>query len=402
MGLNSFVARSIGKLQPGLHPAAERARHILEIKIASKEIELYKKLLQAGRFHASFKVIGTLSSRMAGGDGLNPQGISRAEEIRKMFPLTWDGMTLCGGDFSSFEITLADAVFNDPVLRQSLLEGKKLHALLGMEFFPGHTYEEVVASANSKVLDMYTKGKNGVFGFLYGGDYNTWVQKLGIPQKVAESAYNRWVAKYKGIGEARMRIFNSFCSMRQSGGIGTQVVWNDPDDYVETFLGFRRYFTLENKICKALFDLASNVPKLWKQCPIKCVRRDRVQTVGGAVSSALYGTAFQIQAASMRAANNHQIQSPGAEITKKLQRNIWNLQPHGVNEFIVLPINVHDEVLSVTKPEFIEAVTQVTIETVESFRPQVPLIGMDFIKNMKNWAEKKSGSDIVKITYKKD
>jgi len=393
-----------GKLQPGIHPAAVRAKELLEIKIASKEIEVYKKLLQAGRFHVSMKIIGTLSSRMAGGDGLNAQGISRAKIIRSMFPLAWEGMVLCKGDFDSFEVTLADAVFNDPVLRQSLLEDKKLHALLGMEFFPGHTYEEVLASANSKVLDMYTKGKNGVFGFLYGGDFNTWVQKLGIPLKVAEAAYNRWVAKYKGIGEARMRIFNSFCSMKQPGGIGTQVVWNDPDDYVETFLGFRRYFTLENKICKALFDLASNVPKLWKQCPIKCVRRDRVQTVGGAVSSALYGTAFQIQAASMRAANNHLIQSPGAEITKRLQRKIWDLQPYGVNEFVVAPMNVHDEVLSVTKSKFIEPVVNVVKATVESFREAVPLIGMEWIRYAPTWANKKKGDGaqgIEVITYKK-
>jgi hypothetical protein len=380
-----------GALQIGQHPASKRAQELLEIKIANKEIELYKKLLKAGRFHASFKVIGTLSSRMSGGDGLNAQGISHAKVVRKMFPLTWPGYVLCGGDFDSFEVTLADAVFKDPALHQTLLDGKKIHALLGVELFPGHTYEEVVASDGSKILD----------GFFYGGDYNTWNQKLGIPLKVAEAAYGRWVSKYPGIGEARMRIYDSFCSMRQPGGIGTQVVWNDPDDYVETFLGFRRYFTLENKICKALFNLASNTPKLWKQCPIKCVRRDRIQTVGGAVSSALYGAAFQIQAADMRAANNHLIQSPGAEITKRVQRKIWNLQPYGVNPFVVAPINVHDEIMCVTHPNFIKQVADVVTEAVESYREQVPLIGMKWMLNMANWAEKKSSSELVHITYKR-
>ena len=37
--------------------------------------------------------------------------------------------------------------------------------------------------------------------------------------------------------------------MTQPGGIGTKVVWKDPADYAETMLGFRRYFTLENRIC---------------------------------------------------------------------------------------------------------------------------------------------------------
>jgi hypothetical protein len=386
-----------GKLQPGPHPAAVRAKHILEIKIANKEIELYDKLLKADRFHASFKVIGTLSSRMSGGDGLNAQGISHAKSVRKMFPLAWPGYTLCGGDFASFEVTIADAVFSDPALRQTLLEGKKIHALLGMELFPGHTYEEIVASEGSKILDMYTKGKQGIFGFFYGGDFNTWNQKLGVPLKQAEEAYHRWCAKYKGIGDARMRIHDDFCSMRQPAGIGTQVVWKDPADYVETFLGFRRYFTLENKICKALFELASNTPKLWKQCPIQCVRRDRVQTVGGAVSSALYGAAFQIQAANMRASNNHLIQSPGAEITKHMQRRIWDLQPAGVNEFVVLPCNVHDEIMCVTHPDFITPVAERVREAVEFFRPQVPLLGMDWNLVMANWAEKKAGAEMIKI-----
>ena len=33
-----------------------------------------------------------------------------------MFPLSWRGYILCGGDFDSFEVTLADAVYNDPSL----------------------------------------------------------------------------------------------------------------------------------------------------------------------------------------------------------------------------------------------------------------------------------------------
>ena len=48
-----------------------------------------------------FVVIGTLSSRMAGADGLNPQGIKHTKDVRRMFPLSWDGYILCGGDFDS-------------------------------------------------------------------------------------------------------------------------------------------------------------------------------------------------------------------------------------------------------------------------------------------------------------
>ena len=50
--------------------------------------------------------------------------------------------------------------------------------------------------------------------------------------------------------------------MRQPGGIGSKVEWHEPADFVESMLGFRRYFTLENRICKTLFDLADD--------PLRC------------------------------------------------------------------------------------------------------------------------------------
>lgn len=386
-----------GKLPVGKHPAAIRAAELLEIKAASKEIELYVKLLKARRFHASFKVIGALSSRMSGGDGLNAQGIKKTDVVRAMFPLRWDGSILCGGDFDAFEVTLADAVFDDPELRQTLLAGKSVHSLLGMELY-NKTYEEINASKGTD-FDMYSRAKSGMFGFLYGGDFNTWNQKLAIPMDQAKKAYDKWCAKYPGIGKARMRIYDDFCSMRQPGGLGTQVVWKEPCDFCETFLGFRRYFTLENKICKALFELANKPPAAWRACPIKVTRRDRVQTVGGAVQSALFGAAFQIQAADMRAANNHLIQSPGAQITKAVQRKVWDLQPAGVGPLVVAPINIHDEILCVTRPDYVDSVALTVQAGVEAFRPQVPLIGMKWNLDMVSWAEKKTGSKQLHITY---
>jgi hypothetical protein len=317
-----------------------------------------------------------------------------------MFPLTWDGYQLCGGDFDAFEVTLADAVFDDEYLRQTLLEGKSVHSLLGMELY-GKTYEEINASKGTD-LDLYSRAKSGMFGFLYGGDFNTWNQKLSIPLDQAKKAYDKWCAKYPGIGRARMRIFDNFCSMRQPGGIGSQVVWKDPSDYCETFLGFRRYFTLENKICKELFKLANQPPKAWRACPVKVTRRDRVQTAGGAVQSALFGAAFQIQAADMRAANNHLIQSPGAQITKAVQRKVWDLQPVGVHTLIVAPINIHDEILCVTHPDVVNSLADTVEAAVESFRPMVPLIGMKWNLAMNSWAEKKQGAVTRHITWNKD
>ena len=440
-----------GTLKPGKHPAALRAKELLEVKIAKKEIELYTKLLRAKKFHASFNVIGTLSTRMSGSDGLNAQGIKATKEVRGMFPLAWEGYELCGGDFDSFEVTLADAVYNDPKLREALVtrlpchkcdatgiakckscakkvlkggvpdpackeckgefflqgevceecEGtkkttKKIHALFAMALYPGKTYDEIIASAGTE-FDMYTKGKQGVFAMIYGGDAGTLTRNLGIPPDVAKAAFDMFGKMFPGVEKARQKTFKAFCSMCQPGGTGSQVIWAEPADYIESFLGFRRYFTLENMICRALFDLARKPPKIWKQCKFKVVRRDKVQTAGGAVASALYGAAFQIQAANMRAAANHEIQSPGGSITKFVQRLIWNLQPVGISELVVAPMNVHDELMCVTRPDYVPRVTEQVRIGVERFRDKVPLIGMTWCQAMLSWAEKKGSASVVKI-----
>ena len=238
---------------------------------------------------------------------------------------------------------------------------------------------------------------------LYGGDHNTLVNKLGIKEDVARAAIENFGRRFLGVKKWRQKVADSFCSMRQPAGIGTQVVWVDPADYCETFLGFRRYFTLENLVAKTLFNLAAKPPKTWKDCKVKVVRRDRVQTACGAVASALYGSAFQMQAANMRAAANHEIQSPGAEITKAVQREVWDLQPVGIHEFVVAPMNVHDEIICVNQPSMTDQVAETIRGGVERFREKVPLIGMEWVRRAPNWASKKGdgAEGVMVITYPK-
>jgi hypothetical protein len=331
-------------------------------------------------------------------------------------------MVLGLGDFSSFEVTLADAVYNDPNLRKDLLtmgpcpdcggtgvtkkghvcsdcEGtglcfQKIHALFAMALFPGNSYIDIIKTKDTE-NDLYTKGKQGVFALIYGGDWNTLVQNLKVAPEVAQKAFADFEKRYPCVAKARVKTFKSFCSMKQLPN--QQVVWADPAEYAETFLGFRRYFTLENKIAKALFAMAQKPPKGWRNHPVKVVRRQKVQTAGGAAASALYGAAFGMQAANMRAAANHEIQSPGAQITKHVQRKVWDLQPAGVHEFVVALANIHDEILAVTHPDYRDAVAEIIIREVESFRPKVPLIGMDWCKRAQSWADKGHGEEVVKI-----
>lgn len=374
------------------HPAASRAQEILDGRAAKKEIELYDKILQAGRFHASFKVIGTLSSRMAGSDGLNAQGIKKAKEVRKAFTLISDeekngSYDLEGGDFDAFEVALMEAAYGDEKLRATLLSGKKIHALFAMELFPGHTYEQIEATKGTSD-DLYLKGKSGIFALGYGGTAYTLQTRLGVSAEVAESAFRSFAEKYPKIKESRQKIFEMFCSMRQPHGIGTKVEWHEPQDYIESIFGFRRYFSLENRIGKALFELAEKPPDGWKKLKIRVVRRDREQTAQGAIQSALYGAAFQIQASNMRASGNHVIQSSGATITKNLQRSLWDLQPVGCNPWCVRIMNVHDEIMGVIHKDYKIRVKETVDRVLAKFRSKVPLIEMKWKTGLENWGEK--------------
>lgn len=448
---------------------AQRAADVLEARKMKKEVELYDKLLLARRFHASFKVIGALSGRMAGADKLNAQGIKRTKDVRSCFPLAFGTLKLYGGDFEGFEVTLADAAYNDPLLRQDLQtcencrdcqvvalpkpvvakeylspaalakyteiqqkrdkktlakaedefkekgtpvtfecrsvekiqstllktfacpqcgckDRMKIHALFGVHVYPPLTYDEIKATSGS-ADDLYNKSKSAVFAKIYGGEAFTLMTRLGVPIEVAEEASRKFAARYPGVGLAQVRVSDAFCSIKQEAGIGSKIVYAPAAEYVESLLGFRRYFILENRIVEQVFKLAENPPEEWKALKMKVRRRDREQTASGALQSALFGTAFQIQAGNKRAAANHEIQSTGAQITKAVQRKIWDHQPVGVHPFVVQPCNVHDEILCPTAPEYVERVARTVMEAVEVFRPKVPLIEFDW-KPMANWAAK--------------
>jgi hypothetical protein len=405
-GTGEKVLKSISEWK-GNTVAAKRAQEVLDARGADKEIELFDKLIKSERFHASFKAIGALSGRMSGADGLNPQGIKGVKEIRECFPLADNGHILCGGDFDSFEVAISEAVYKDPKLREDLLteidcpkcEGKgckdckdgktrlKIHGLFAQELFPGFSYEDILKSEKTE-NDMYKAGKSGIFAMNYGGNAQTLENRLHIDAETANKAYESFAKRYPGIAKARQRIFDMFCSMRQPGGIGSAVIWAEPSDYIESLLGFPRYFTLENRICKELFNLAQNPPKGWKFIKLKVKRRDRMQTVAGAAQSALFASAFNIQASNMRAAANHEIQSTGAGITKELQRRVWDVQPYGVHKWLVQPMNIHDEVLTPVDPSKVDEVKEIVHTVVESYRPIVPLIGMDWKTYRASWGDK--------------
>lgn len=415
------------------HPAAIKAQEVLDARASFKEEEMYDKLIRAGRLHASVKVIGALSGRMSGADGLNPHAIKNDKSIRKHFPLAdqqeflvnpltgKDSVInpnyrkLCGGDFGGFEVTIAVACYGDEGLRRDLLtcekcehqmkfvreeydficqncgsrDGKAIHGYFGTFMYPDMTYEQIKATKGlGPGKDLYTQAKRGVFLGMYGGNEFTLVERLEIEPEIAERAFRIYMSRYPGIRRYLKSIEDGFAAMRQPGGIGTRVEWHEPKESISTLFGFKRWFLLENMICKSLFELAQNVPTEWKSIKQKVRRRDRMQLASGAISSALYAAAFAVQAANLRAAMNHVIQGTGSQITKQVQCDVWELQPKGIHEWIVQPFNCHDELQVPTHPDYVDTVRMTVLESVEKFRETIPLIKMDWSTNLKSWADK--------------
>jgi hypothetical protein len=368
-----------GKIQSHV---AERANECLIARQAKYRLDMINKLKTAGRFHAAAEIIGTLSGRKAGrGGDFNSQGISRLKEIRECFTLAHKDMVLCGGDFEAFEVTIAIATYHDDKMAQVVQSGKKIHAIFGTHFYPDMSYDEVLNDQ-----EKYTRSKSGLFALIYFGEAYTLKNRLGIAIEDAEEGYQSFMEQFPQTAEGRKRVIEMFQSMKQPGGIGSKVIWNDPAEKIETLFGHPRYFTLENQIAKTLFELANK--QMFTEYKEKVTRRDREQTISGAIQSALYAAAFAIQGSNTRAGGNHVIQGSGAQITKRLERNIWDMQPSGIHPWVVQPMNQHDEVMVPCVPHAIPQLDRIIDDTIEHYKPHVPLIAIDWHNNLNSWADK--------------
>ena len=276
----------------------------------------------------------------------------------------------------------------------------KIHAIIGTMAYVGRSYWEVRATDGKDMeelrilfpkwpvehlVDLYTRAKSAFFALLYFGNEDTLANRLGIPKEDGLRVFELIMARYPVMAEKRHEFYESFCPVRQPDG--GQVFWVEPDDYGESMNGFKRFVTLENKCIKALYDLAEDVPSEWKDIKVKVMRRDRVQTIWGAVRSALYGAAHGLQGANQRAMGNHKIQSTGAIETKELQCRIWKFQPCGIHQWVVRPMNVHDELPTAIHPDYEERVAKVQADFIQERRSLIPLLAMKW-KALGTWGGK--------------
>lgn len=392
----------VGTVGPGAMPVVGRLDHIENVRKHKKRVELFDKLVLAGRAYADFRVIGAKSGRMSGTSGLNFQGIDSDAEVRSLFTFADPGWILSAGDYSSQEVAIAATTMNDEDLMVDMKTGKSLHCLFCCEVFDC-TYEEALAwkSDEHPKHDLYKKAKSGVFLILYGGTFETLARNLDLELEVAESGFKNFIKKYPQVGKTRAMIADRFSSITQPGGRGTKIIYNEPaEKFIESIFGFRRYFDVEYTLQKTILDLAQDMPSEWKAFEVKVVRsKDYEQTIAGAIASALYGAAFSLQNKIIRAANNHLIQSAGRTLTMGIQAAVWDLQPQGIHPFQLALMSVHDELAVVSKPDMVNPIREAIEAKVAEQREVIPLTRIEWFSNNRSWVEKGSGQNMVGIGW---
>jgi hypothetical protein len=394
--VDGVCQRCLGKgvVGPGPMPVVERVKHVKNIRKHLKRVQLFDKLVLAKRAYPDFNVIGTKSGRMSGAGGLNFQGVDGSPEVRSLFTLADEGWVLSAGDYSGQELGIAVTVMNDPDLMRDMMTGRKFHADFAAEMYET-TYEDIIES-DKHGDKRYKKGKGGVFLTFYGGTYQTLAENLGIPPEQAERGYNKILQMYPQIGATKRMITDRFSAIVRSaeGKMEYQPV---PEPWIESIFGFRRYFHTEYGIQKAIWDLMKNLPRKWSELKVKVQRdrkdRARVQTITGAIFSAMSGACYSIQNKIIRASNNHVIQSTARTMTVGMQHELWTLQPQGIHPFVISLMSVHDEIAAVTKAETVPAMNKKLEDKVNEQRKTIPLTSIEWFTGNRSWDEKGHGEE---------
>lgn len=377
---------------------AERARTIVNARDKEMEFRLLDRLDIVRRLHVTFSVMGTATGRMAGGDSLfkgkgsiNPQGIKKGK-IRSIFTLADEGYVLSSGDFDAFEVSIYDAVYNDPKMKELLASGKKIHAIWGEYIYPHLTYDEIMATDGIKADQdngYYARCKNSFLATMYGAQPDKIAEMVWIEVEEAEEARNKYLEDFVTIGEAIKKLDKDHSCMVQAEG-GGFIQWVKPITIIKSFFGLKRDFTLQYGIVKAMYKLACDPPQELKDLDdgMRIMRREKSQTKLGALRTSIYAAAFNIVSTIKRVAGNFLIQSAGGEITKALQYEINEHQPQGITKFYIKLLNVHDELQCAHLEEITDKVEATVNNFIAKFKAKVPLLAMKWKTRVSSWYEK--------------
>ncbi|MFZ9607604.1 MAG: DNA polymerase I, partial [Vulcanococcus sp.] len=305
---------------------------VLEHRTLSKLKSTYVDALPAlmepetGRVHTDFNQAVTATGRLSSSNP-NLQNIPVRTEfsrrIRKAF-LPEAGWQLISADYSQIELRILAHLSGEEVLVQAYQQGDDVHALTARLLF-----DKESVSADERRL-----GKTINFGVIYGMGVQRFARETGVSQADAKEFLSKYKQRYP-------KVF-AFLELQERLALSR--------GYVETILGRRRPFA---------FD-PSGLGRLLGKDPLE-IELD-VARRGG------------MEAQQLRAAANAPIQGSSADIIKLAMVQLHHqLAASGLPARLLL--QVHDELVLEAAPEALDAVLNLTRETMErAVQLSVPLV----------------------------
>lgn len=361
---------------------ADKIKSMLEYGAIRQRINQAEKLLEAGRAHPNFRVIGAESGRMAGTSGLNFQGIDRSPlGIRRCIKISQ------GGDFDALELNIAAYAMNDPVMQDDL-KHRDMHlqtalCLLDIDY---ETAKKRLSAGDKEIKRIRQIGKVINFSILYFCSQNRVEDLLaengGDPSKGAE-ILEQFKNRYKKIAEAAKEMERSFVTLTPNRFYEAENAVAEMKEDVCSLFGTKRKFIFEKIFCQYLIStkLESLVPEDLRKEIITRQKKKGEQTVDRSIISSRFGAVMEIQQSVYRMGGNHIIQSTGADLTKKLMEALWK-------KFRIPMMNIHDEIIvpSGYEHSFLE-INEVVQKKIEEFRKVIPSLLMEW-KKLNFWSEK--------------
>lgn len=212
------------------HPKAEEAMNIIKLKSARKSYG-YAQSINHTKMVTKFNVYGAATGRFssAGGDipnGFNAQQIPRM--FQKCFVMDTEDTVVVSLDYSTLELRLAAAIYNEPTMYQEFMNGKDLHTEMAVlatgktlhkDGLQGSEYDTIktgnVSSTGYVTKNDRTLAKSLNFGYIFGMSAQTYQNyafvSYGVSISLEEATVlrNKYFTKYPSIGKYHKKTWNN-------------------------------------------------------------------------------------------------------------------------------------------------------------------------------------------------
>lgn len=406
---------------PGVSPEGRRLAYaILDYGPANQRLNQVNKVKDCttNRFHPDLRVMGTATGRMSGASGLNWQGIGQAslwfddakwldtqeesedtllnETLNSEEEAAGEGQligirsslkTPFGGDFASFEVAIAAAVYQCPNLQAALDGGLDLHS---DTVYRCHKISRNRGYSYANVRNAYKNGdpeitgwrkamKAIVFGIFYFMGAQKAADSLGLTLEEAEEVLQLFYDRYPEIQTYRQDVERRFITADTENWTKDSVARMESE--VIDLLGWKRSWKFEKDVATTLWELGHGRINCGVTGTVIRTIEKGEQQINQSIRSALLGSAIAIQAAVSRQAGNTPVQASGANLCTELMARLW------VEQRIPM-LCIHDELIMSAHPNFQVEKVQNTIKVWEAERrPLVPSLKFEY-KNLQYWSDK--------------